>query len=127
MTRNRRSAKAAGARTERAVADYLAQALADDRIDRRVKTGAKDRGDITGLRHHGHRLVVEVKDCARQDLPGWAAQAHQECCNDDALLGFTVAKRRGTTDPGKWWVHMTLDDLLALLTLQRHGHRKDLA
>lgn len=124
MTRNRTSAKAAGARTERAVADYLAQALDDDTIDRRVRTGAKDRGDIAGLRWHGHRIVIEVKDCARQDLPGWTGEAHLEARNDGALAGIVVAKRRGTTDPGRYWVHMTLDDLLALLSGQPHGHRR---
>lgn len=125
MARNRASAKAAGTRTERALADYLAAALEDDRIDRRPKTGAKDRGDIGGMRVHGQRLVIEVKDCARQALPDWTAQAHLEAGNDDALTGVVVAKRRGTADPGRWWVHMTVDDLLALLTGQRHGHRKD--
>lgn len=127
MTRNRSSAKAAGARTERHVADYLAQALQDDRIDRRVKTGAKDRGDIAGLRVHGQRMVAEVKDVARTDLAGWTAEAHTEANNDDGLLGVVIAKRRGTTDPGRYWVHMTVDDLLALLTGERHGHRRDFA
>ncbi len=126
MPRSRSTARQAGARCERVVADYLAQELHAD-IDRRVKTGAKDRGDIQGLRHQGSRLVVEVKDCAKTDLAGWVQEAHVEASNDDALMGFVVAKRRGTTDPGRFWVHMTLDDLLALLTLQRHGHRKDIA
>lgn len=127
MTRSRASAKAAGTRTERAVADYLAAALADDRIDRRAKTGSADRGDIGGLRiHGGQRLVIEVKDCARPDLPDWTNQAHAEAGNDDALVGVVVAKRRATQDPGRYWVHMTLDDLLALLTGERHGHRRDI-
>ena len=125
MARTNRSARAAGTRTERAVADYLAATLDDDRIDRRVKTGAKDRGDISGVRVHGQRLVVEVKDCATQKLPQWTAEAHTEAGNDDALTGVVIAKRRGTTDPGKWWVHMTVDDLAALITGQRHGHRLD--
>ena len=127
MPRSRSTARQAGARCERVVADYLAAQIGDERIDRRVKRGQKDRGDIGGLRHHGHRLVVEVKDCAKQDLPGWTTEAHVEACNDDALAGFVVAKRRGTTDPGRFWVHMTVDDLLALLTLERQGHRKDIA
>ena len=38
MTRSRASARAAGTRFERAVADYLATHV-DDRIDRRVGTG----------------------------------------------------------------------------------------
>jgi hypothetical protein len=121
MARSRTSARAAGTRTERAVADYLAATLEDDRIDRRVKTGARDRGDIGGLRVHGQRLVVEVKDCARQDLPGWIREAHHEAGNDDALAGLVVAKRRGTADPSKWWVHLTLSDLVALIT----GERQD--
>ena len=128
MTRNRQSAKAAGSATERAVADYLAAALEDDRIDRRVKTGAKDRGDIGGVRFMGgRRLVLEVKDCARQSLPEWVGEAHTEAGHDDALVGVVVAKRRGTRDPGRYWVHMTLDDLLALITGERHGHRRDYA
>lgn len=123
MARTNRSARQAGARTERVVADYLADALDDDRIDRRVKRGVKDRGDIGGIRAHGQRVVVEVKDCAKPAIPAWVAEAHTEAGNDDALVGVVVAKRRGTTDPGRFWVHMTLDDLLALLTGQRHGHR----
>lgn len=125
MTRSRSSARSAGTRTERVVADYLATALNDDRIDRRVKRGTKDRGDIGGLRIHGQRLVAEVKDCARLDLPSWTAEANLEAGNDDALLGIVIAKRRGTSDPGKFWVHMTVDDLLALLSGERQGHRKE--
>lgn len=48
MPRNRQSAKQAGARFERLLADHLAQVF-DTRIDRRVKTGARDKEDITGL------------------------------------------------------------------------------
>jgi hypothetical protein len=125
MTRSRTSARNAGTHTERAVADYIATTLNDDRIDRRVKTGAKDRGDIGGIRVHGQRLVIEVKDCTRLDLPGWTGEAHTEAGNDDALTGVVVAKRRGTTNPGKFWVHCTVDDLLALITGQRHGHRAE--
>ena len=125
MARNRQSAKAAGAAAERAVADYMARQLQDDRIDRRVKTGAKDTGDIGGIRIHQQRMVVEVKNCAKTSLSAWVAEAHTEAGHDDALLGVVVAKRVGTTDPGRWYVHMTLDDLLALMTGHRHGHRAE--
>ncbi len=127
MTRTRRSAKAAGARFERELADYLAHELGDDRIDRRPKTGARDRGDIGGLRIHGQRLVIEAKNCARTDLADWTAEAHTEAGNDDALTGIVCHKRHGVGDPGRQWVSMTVDDLLALLTGERHGHRKDFA
>jgi hypothetical protein len=124
MARTRTSAKAAGARFERQIADYLAATI-DDRIDRRPKTGNKDRGDIGGIRIHSQRVVIECKNCAKQELPKWVAEAHTEAGNDDALVGLVIAKRRGTTNPGHQWVHMTVDDLLALLTGQRHGHRQE--
>lgn len=123
MGRTRRSAKAAGARFEREIADYCATALDDDRIDRRVRTGAKDRGDIAGIRTHGQRLVVECKNTTHCTLPQWVAEAHTEAGNDDALVGVVVHKRHGVADPGRQWVAMTVDDLLALITGQRHGHR----
>jgi hypothetical protein len=115
MSRTRASAKAAGARFERRIADYLAVALDDDRIDRRVKIGAKDRGDLIGLRIHGQRLVAELKDCARTDLPAWTREAQLEAGNDDALAGIVIHKRHGTSDPGAQWVTCTVDDLVALI------------
>lgn len=118
MTRSRASARAAGTRFERLVADYLA-AHVDDRIDRRVKTGNKDRGDIGGLRHMGQRIVIEAKDVARLNLAGWVTEADIERGNDDALAGLVVHKRRGTADPGDQYVTTTLRDLIALLNGER--------
>lgn len=114
--RTRRSARTAGTRFERTIADALAAALDDDRIDRRARTGAKDRGDIAGLRLHGQRVVVEVKDCATLRLPEWTAEARTEAGNDDALVGVVVHKRRGVSDPLAQWVSMTLADLVAILS-----------
>jgi hypothetical protein len=119
MTRSRQSAKAAGTRFERQIADYLAQVLDDDRVDRRIRTGAKDRGDIAGLRIHGQRVVAELKDCARLDLPGWTREAHVQSGNDDALVGVVIHKRTGIGDPGRQWVSMTVNDFCAILTGQR--------
>lgn len=119
MTRSRASAKKAGTAFESSVAAYLAEHI-DDRIERRAKSGAKDRGDVSGVRSaHGHRVVVECKDVARTDLAGWVAEAAAEAGNDDALVGVVVAKRRGKGDPGQQWVHMTLADLVALITGER--------
>lgn len=119
MSRTRASAKAAGGRFERQVADYLA-AHVDDRIDRRVKTGAKDRGDIAGLRHMGERLVIEAKDYGGRILASeWIREAQTEASNDDAVAGLVVAKRRGTRNPGDQFVLMTLADLVALMNGRR--------
>ena len=119
MTRNRASAKAAGSRFERAIADYLATVLDDDRIDRRPKAGAKDRGDIGGLRVHGQRIVAECKDTARMSLPAWTKEAHIEAGNEDALVGVVISKRQGVGDPARQWVHMELRDLVSLITGQQ--------
>lgn len=118
MTRTRKSARDAGSRFERQIADALAQALDDDRIDRRTRNGARDRGDIGGVRIHGRRVVLECKDSARLCLPEWTAEAHTEAGNDDALVGIVVHKRRGVGDPMSQWVSMTLADLVAMLTGQ---------
>lgn len=119
MTRNRASAKKAGTTFERHIADYLAVHV-DDRIDRRVKTGNKDRGDIVGLRHMGSKIVVECKNYGGALKPKpWIDEAHTEMGNDDATAGIVIAKRRGTTDPGSQWVIMTLNDLIGLLTGSR--------
>ena len=114
MTRSRASAKAAGSTFERQVADYLAEHL-DDRIDRRVKTGAKDKCDIGGIRLRGHRVVVECKNHARVDLAGWIAEAQIQADNDGAPLGVVVHKRRGVAKPERQWVTMTLADLAWLI------------
>lgn len=107
-----------GTSFESSIARGLAEALDDDRIERRARTGAKDRGDIAGVRAHGKRVVIECKCQARQDIPGWVREAHVEAGNDDALAGIVVAKRRGKTDPLSQWVHMEVRDFLALITGQ---------
>lgn len=119
MSRNRASAKAAGTAFETLIARHLAQTLNDDRIERRARTGGKDRGDIAGLRIHGQRLVLECKNTARIDLAGWVAEAQIEAGNDDALAGVVVHKRKGVTDPARQYVTMTVAELVALITGQR--------
>ncbi|QXO13153.1 holliday junction resolvase [Gordonia phage Jojo24] len=119
--RTRRSAKAAGTSFERLIADTLATHI-DDRIDRRAKTGAKDKGDIGGLRTPaGSRVVVECKDTARVALAGWAAEAEVERVNDGAVAGLVVHKRTGKGAGLEQWVTMTVADLIALLTDTRPG------
>lgn len=121
MMRNRQSARTAGTAFESLVAGYLAEHV-DDRIERRARYGAKDRGDISGLRHMGSRVVIECKD-ESGDYAGrlgqWMGEADLERGNDDAAAGLVVAKRQGTRSPGDQWVIMTLADLVALLTEER--------
>jgi hypothetical protein len=119
VTRSNATARAAGARFERLIADCLAHHV-DDRIDRRVKTGAKDKGDIAGLRHMGGRIVLELKDYGGRYLLGpWLKEADIERGNDDAIAGAVVIKRRGVGDPLDQVVAMTMRDFVALLTGER--------
>jgi hypothetical protein len=118
VVRSRASAKKAGSTFERQVADHFA-ATVDDRIDRAVKRGTKDIGDVAGLRFHGHKIAVEVKNTTKVELSRWAAEAEAERKNLGALAGITVSKRYGKSAPGLQWVHMTLDDFIALMTLTR--------
>lgn len=105
---------AKGSAFERLIADYLAIEV-DDRIDRRVKTGASDKGDIGGLRHHGHRIAIECKNHAAMNLAGWVDEARSEATNDGAMLGVVVHKRRGKGRAGDQYVTLTLSDLVKLL------------
>lgn len=117
MARSRQSAKQAGARFERHIADYLRDNL-DNRIDRKVRTGAKDTGDIANVRDsHQRRIVIETKDYGGRLMPSqWIREAQQEATNDNAHAGIIIAKRRGTTNPGAQYVLTDLDTLIALLT-----------
>ena len=119
MARSRASAKQAGARFEQTIADYLSFKV-DDRIERRVKHGANDKGDIGGLQVLGNRVVIETKDYGGTIHAGtWINEAQVEAGNDDAIAGIVIAKRKGTTKPGEQWVLMTVDDLIALIQGER--------
>lgn len=124
MTRTRASAKKAGTWMETLVAGYLAKHV-DDRIERRTRNGGKDRGDISGLRHMGGRVVLECKNTTKTSLGPWAAEAEIERGNDDALAGAIVHKRVGKGQPADQWVTMTLADFTALLTGNRDHIEKE--
>lgn len=116
MTRNRASAKKAGSGFERVVAEFLAFRLADDRIERRARNGAKDRGDISGVRTiRGGRVVIECKNAARDNLPAWIREAEVERGNDDAVVGVVAHKRHGSGNPADQFVSMTLETFARLL------------
>ena len=116
MSRTRKSAKDAGAAFERLVADYLAERLGSDAIDRQVKSGAKDLGDVRGVTLAGLPVVVECKDYAgKSELPKWYREAEAERGNKGAAFGVVVWKRRGTQDPEQQHVSMTLKTFADIL------------
>src|SRR6478752_6666697 len=114
--------KQRGSSFESLIAKGLAEALDDDRIERRTTSGVNDRGDIAGVRLRGERVVIECKNIATGKvlhLPEWVAEAQREAANDDALVGVVVHKRAGTINPLDQWCSFTVRDLVAILTGER--------
>ena len=98
-----------GTRFETQVADYMRSMLCDERIERRAKSGAKDRGDIAGVMLHGKRVVVECKNKQRMELSQWLDEAEIERGNDDAEFAFVVHKRRGCGEANMGRTYVTCD------------------
>ena len=122
MSRTRASAKKAGSSFERLIADYLRDTLGNPNIDRMVKAGALDKGDIANVRDsHGRLLAVECKNTATMSLPQWEREATAEALNYGAHAGVIIHKRRGTADPGEQWVTMTAETLTKLLSAPPTG------
>lgn len=116
MTRNRRSAKAAGTAFETLITTYVRNVTGDESIERMPRKGRNDCGDVANVKVNGRKIALELKNCAKTDLPTWTKEAKEEAKNYGALAGFVVAKRRGTTDPSKQWVIATVAELVALIT-----------
>lgn len=116
MTRSRQSAKSAGTRFERQIADHL-NARLPGRIDRQARTGAKDKGDIAGVTTTGGQAIaIECKNVTRTQLANWIHEAHTEADNLGAAAGIIIHKRHGRSAPDAQWVTMTVADLTAILT-----------
>ena len=117
------AAKKKGTAAESAVVTYL-RAAGFVQAERRTLNGTKDRGDIAGL----PGVVIEVKNCARQELASWVAEAELERDNDGASLGVVWHKRRGRGSASDWFVTMSgaqfadlLRELQGLPALEAEG------
>lgn len=124
MGRNLKSARTAGARFERLIANYLDDRLEGCHIDRQVRTGAADSGDLYGVACHGRQIAVECKNVTKMGLPQWVREAHTEAMNVGALTGIVIHKRHGNAKAGDQWVTMTVTDLVTILN---HANRKGIA
>ena len=117
MGRNLRSAKAAGSRFERLIADHLNDRLHGLHVDRQVKTGVHDSGDIVGVHLAGKRIAIECKNVTRMALPKWTREAHTEAGNIGAAAAVVIHKRHGNGKPEDQWVTMTVTDLVTIINL----------
>jgi hypothetical protein len=107
------ASKRKGTSAESAVVDHLQ--AAGYPAERRALSGAKDRGDVAGVRTRIGRIVIEVKNCAQMALGAWVDEANVERDNDDAVIGAVWHKRRGKGSPLDWYVTMDGDTFLKLL------------
>ena len=120
MSRSRKSAKQAGATFEREIANSLSEHVSEF-IDRKVRTGAKDQGDVANLRSaHDLKVTVEAKNYGgRFEVGAWLKEAEEERQNAGDDLGIVIAKRRGTTDPLDQVCFMDVRTLIGLVTGDR--------
>jgi hypothetical protein len=111
MGRNQRK----GATFEQGCADYATKRTGDEVIRKRLH-GAKDEGDLYGLRCRGKRVTVECKDCAKMELGKWVDEAETERGNDSGEYGVVIHHRKGkgVKSFGENYVTMTYDTFLAI-------------
>lgn len=81
--------------------------------DRLSLSGAQDRGDVR--LGDGISVVIEAKNEKSIDCAGYIKEVEAEMKNANAEVGFAWIKRRGTTDPGKYYVLMTGEVVVKLL------------
>lgn len=107
--------KRKGTSFETQVVEYLREKTGGD-IDRMPLHGTKDRGDVSGFRIRGQRVVLECKNRQRLELSQWLDEAEEERGNDDAEYAFVVFKRKGKGEArmGETYVLCTLENLAAL-------------
>lgn len=96
------ASKRKGTAAETAIVNYL-RAMGFTQVERRALNGTADRGDIAGI----PGVVIEAKNCARQELAAWVSEAEVERDNDNASLGVVWSKRRGKGHPADWFVTMS--------------------
>lgn len=104
------AAKDKGTRWETAIVHALRTAGFTG-AERRAGRGARDGGDITGV----PGLVVEAKNCRRDELAEWVDEAARERVNDGARYGVVWHHRRSKADPVDGFVTMSGGDFLRLL------------
>ena len=82
--------------------------------------GARDEGDLT--LGDGIPVAIESKAVKRWDPAGWMKEIEAEVTNSGAEVGFVVVKKRGTTDPGEFYVVVPLKWLNHLLIKVYRAH-----
>jgi hypothetical protein len=106
--------KAKGTAAETAVTRYLDTELVA--AVRNPPQGSNDKGDIKLL---DLPVIIEVKNCVKLELSEWVKEAIAERENAGAQVGVVWHKKKGTQDPGQWYVSMSGKDFVELLHMER--------
>lgn len=139
MVRNRASAKKAGADLEIGQETYWREILRQPQIHRGRNQGIHDKGDLLGVEIRdfdtadnpvGH-LTIECKNESTVKLGTWWKEAEAERRNNLATwyigsatelvpspAAIIIHKRHGydvKKSPGKQWVTLTVEELIALI------------
>ena len=135
QSRNRNSAKRAGAAFEIRQAEYLSAALDNEYISRQDKNGGKDLGDIAYVGHErmgvGGKadpenrtpILMEAKNTSSINLTGAMREAHAEAQNyQDKYhtkdpLPVVLHKRHGVAAAAQQWVTMEVETFVRLLRI----------
>lgn len=80
---------------------------------RLVKEGVNDKGDVA--LGDGIPVTVECKNEAKLDLAAGQRELEAEMTNNGHTWGFTVHKRRGTTDVGRYYAVLPVEILMDIL------------
>lgn len=99
---------------ERLMADFFRDRWSKY-VDRRVKTGAADKGDIANFYVGDHLLALECKNLKSYDLAGAITEAETEARNAGALCGIAVIKRKGKGQAKDQFVVMTAESFIKIL------------
>ena len=111
-----------GSAFERQEADYFKENWPDgaaEFIDRQVKLGSRDVGDLANVRLGKHKIAVELKNVKAMSLATWLKEAREEAENLDAIAGIVVHKRVKHGHAGAQYVTMTVDDLINIIHAAR--------
>lgn len=109
--------KKKGTWMETTAANYGNRRLGGKDIHRAALAGSADKGDLHGLKMRGKPVVIECKNCAKYDIPGWLEEAEIERGNADAEFGIVLFHLKGVGEKrfGENAVVMTYDTFLGMV------------
>ena len=125
MTRNRKSAKDAGRTFANSIVDALKLRFPRyaEHIDRRVQSGALDRGDVAGIPQNA--IEAKCHSSYAGKLPGWLKEAETERINAGAKLAVVWHKRVGKSNAKEAFVSMTGETYMEFLDAWLTVHHND--